>query len=43
MFTGLGIGIKMLTASVIALVMKFGLEVYCEKYKPTDLMALRGK
>lgn len=42
-FTGLGIGIKMLTASVIALIMKFGLEVYCEKYKPMDLMELRGK
>lgn len=39
----LGIGFKLITASVIALIMKFGLEVYCEKYKPADLMELRGK
>ena len=41
--TNLGIGFKLITASVIALIMKFGLEVYCERYKPTDLMELRGK
>ncbi|WP_036158719.1 hypothetical protein [Maribacter forsetii] len=39
----LGIGIKMISATIIALIMKFGLEVYCEKYKPADLMELRGK
>lgn len=39
----IGIGIKMISATIIALVMKFGLEVYCEKYKPADLMELRGK
>jgi len=39
----IGIGIKMISASIIALIIKFGLEVYCEKYKPTDLMELRGK
>lgn len=39
----LGIGFKLITASVIALIMKFGLEVYCEKYKPADLMELRSK
>ena len=39
----IGIGLKMVSATIIALIMKFGLEVYCEKYKPTDLMELRGK
>lgn len=39
----LGIGVKMISATIIALIMKFGLEVYCEKYKPADLMELRGK
>lgn len=39
----IGIGIKMISATIIALIMKFGLEVYCDKYKPTDLMELRGK
>jgi len=41
--TGIGIGFKLITASIIALIIKFGLEVYCDKYKPTDLMELRGK
>ena len=41
--SGLGIGFKLLAASVIALIIRFGLDVYCEKYKPTDLMELRGK
>lgn len=39
----IGIGIKMISASIIALIIKFGLEVYCYKYKPSDLMELRGK
>lgn len=39
----LGIGMKLLSASIIALILKFGLEVYCVKNKPLDLMALRGK
>lgn len=29
-----GIGMPLLIASVIALIIKFGIEVYCEKYKP---------
>jgi hypothetical protein len=37
----LGIGAKMLIAYVVALITKFGIEVYCEKYKPTDLMSIR--
>jgi len=39
----LGIGIKMIAASIIALITKFGIEVYCEKFKPVNLMDLRGK
>lgn len=39
----LGIGIKMIEASIIALIMKFGIEVYCEKYKPIGLMEIRSK
>lgn len=42
-FNNIGIGMKLLSASVIALILKFGLEVYCEKNKPSDLMELRGK
>lgn len=39
----LGIGIKMIAASIIALIMKFGIEVYCDKYKPISLMEIREK
>ncbi len=39
----LGIGVKMIAATIVALIVKFGLEVYCEHNKPSDLMALRGK
>ncbi|TMU50744.1 hypothetical protein [Flagellimonas algicola] len=39
----IGIGMKMIIAYVIALVMRFGLDVYCEHYKPLDLMGLREK
>ena len=38
----LGIGIKMIAASIIALVIKFGIEVYCERYKPKGIMDIRG-
>lgn len=37
----LGIGIKLIAASIIALIMKFGIEVYCDKYKPLGLMEIR--
>lgn len=40
--TSFGIGIKMLAATIVALVIKFGIEIYCEQYKPSDLMKLRG-
>lgn len=39
----LGIGIKLIAASIIALIMKFGIEVYCTKYKPIGLMEIRDK
>ena len=39
----LGIGIKMIAASIIALITKFGIEVYCEKYKPVQLMEIRKR
>jgi len=40
-FVNLGIGIKSVIIWVVALVIKFGLEIYCERYKPKDLMNLR--
>ncbi|QXV67577.1 hypothetical protein INP83_03125 [Mucilaginibacter sp. 21P] len=39
----LGIGIKLIAASIIALIMKFGIEVYCNRYKPVGLMEIREK
>jgi hypothetical protein len=38
-----GIGIKLLAASIVALIIKFGIEVYCDKNKPLNMMELRGK
>lgn len=39
----LGIGVKMIAASIIALIMKFGIEVYCEKFRPIGLMEIRDR
>lgn len=39
----LGIGIKLIAASIIALITKFGIEVYCEKFKPISLADIREK
>ena len=39
----LGIGAKMIAASIIALITKFGIEIYCERYKPISLMDIREK
>ena len=39
--SGLGIGIKALAVSVTALVIKFGIEVFCDMYKPAPLMDVR--
>jgi hypothetical protein len=41
--TNLGIGIRLIAASIIALIVKFGIEVYCDKYRPVALMDIRGK
>jgi hypothetical protein len=38
----LGIGIKALAVSAVALVMKFGIEVYCERFRPDFIMQSRG-
>jgi hypothetical protein len=38
MLVDLGIGIKALAVSATALVIKFGLEVYCDRFKPDFVM-----
>jgi len=38
----LSIGLKALIVSAVALVMKFGLEVYCDRFKPDFLMESRA-
>ncbi|PIB34490.1 hypothetical protein BFP72_03210 [Reichenbachiella sp. 5M10] len=40
-FINLGIGVKALAVPVIALIMKFGIEIYCDQYAPTDIMGMR--
>jgi len=37
----ISIGAKAIIAAVVALIIKFGLAVYCEHYKPVDIMELR--
>lgn len=39
--TGLGIGINAIAISATALVIKFGIEVYCDRFKPEDIMTAR--
>ncbi|MEN3323998.1 hypothetical protein VP395_09685 [Mariniflexile soesokkakense] len=39
--TSLGIGLKALAVSAVALIIRFGLDVYCEHYKPTGIMESR--
>lgn len=39
----LGIGIKLIATSIIALIVKLGIEVYCERFKPVSLMDIREK
>jgi len=41
-FSGFGIGLKALAVSATALLIKFGLEIFCEVYKPEALMESRG-
>jgi hypothetical protein len=38
----LGIGLKALAVSAVALVIKFGIEVFCEKAKPMEVMSIRA-
>jgi hypothetical protein len=38
---GLGIGIKAVAIPVAALIIKFGIEVYCERFKPEGIMIER--
>jgi hypothetical protein len=38
----IGIGIKALAVSFAALVMKFGIEVYCDRFKPDFILETRG-
>jgi len=40
--SGMGIGLKALAVSTAALLIKFGLEVFCDIYKPEALMESRG-
>jgi len=41
-FMDLGIGIHALAVSAVALIMKFGIEVYCDRYKPDFIMTARA-
>ncbi len=38
---GMGIGIKALAVSAVALIIRFGLDVYCEHNKPVGIMEIR--
>jgi hypothetical protein len=37
----MGIGIKALAVSAVALIMKFGIEVYCDRFRPEFIMEVR--
>src|SRR5690606_15415513 len=37
----IGIGIKAIAVPIVALIIKFGIEVYCTKYQPTGIMIER--
>lgn len=39
--TTLGIGLKALAVSAVALIIRFGLDVYCEHFKPSGIMESR--
>ena len=39
--TDLGIGMKAVAIPIVALIIKFGIEVYCERYKPVGIMIER--
>ena len=41
--SGLSIGVKALGVSATALLIKIGIEVFCERYKPTGVMEVRSE
>lgn len=41
--TGSGIGIMALVISAAALVLRFGLDIYCDRYKPSGITEFRRK
>jgi hypothetical protein len=41
--TGFGIGVRALIISAAALILRFGLDIYCEKFKPAGVTELRRK
>jgi hypothetical protein len=41
--SGMGIGIKALGVSLTALLIKLGIEVFCDRYKPTGVMDVRNE
>ena len=41
--TGFGIAIKGLVVSFVALIIKFGIEVYCDRFKPEGVMIARDE
>jgi len=41
--SGLGIGFKALAVSSVALIIRFGLDIYCEQNKPTGIMEIRKR
>jgi hypothetical protein len=42
-FSGFGIGLKALAVSLTALIIKFGMEVFCDVYQPEALMEARAQ
>jgi hypothetical protein len=40
--SGMSIGIKALGVSATALLIKLGIEVFCDRYKPTGIMDVRS-
>jgi len=42
-FAQLSIGIYAIVVSVVALILRFGLDVYCDLYKPLGIMEMRKK
>lgn len=41
--SGYGIGVSMLAISAAALILRFGLDIYCERYKPVTVTEFRRK